>query len=115
MSEIIAENSQVKAHREEQELKQAIRQDVEKRWKARSELVAHIAMYIIIIGSMWIIWFALRGRFAWPALPTVIWGIVVLSHGMNYHNRHGGGAQNRAIQLEREVERTYTKIKQRQG
>lgn len=93
------------------ELWQEARANVEHRQKARMELIIHIIMYIVLIGSMWVIWFALRGRFAWPALPTIVWGVALFFHGLSYRNDYGAGAHKRREQTRKAISAEYERLK----
>lgn len=56
-------------------------------WKlaqARASFRSHIAIYVIMVGVFWAIWFftgAERGKgLPWPAWPMLGWGIGVAFH-----------------------------------
>lgn len=93
------------------QLRQEARANIEKKQKARMELIIHITMYVVLIASLWVIWFALRGRFAWPALPTIIWGIALFFHGLSYRNDHGAGAHKRRQQTQKAIEAEFERLK----
>lgn len=42
----------------------------------------HLTYYILINAFFWLIWLANGGMsiYAWPAYPTIIWGIILLIH-----------------------------------
>ena len=82
-----------------------IRRSVEKKYKARTELVQHAITYLLINPFLWAIWLFTGTSFPWPIFVTASWGIGMLSHYVDYYNKHGKGAQKREEAIEAEVMR----------
>lgn len=98
--------------KQERKTKYQIRLEVEKRWKARNEVIVHLVLFVAVMGTLWLVWFQLNGRnMIWPLLLTTVWGLAVVGHGLTYYQSYGGGAKRRAQQLEREVEAIYQRQK----
>ncbi|HRE37403.1 MAG TPA: 2TM domain-containing protein [Chitinophagaceae bacterium] len=53
--------------------------------KAISGFKAHVSIYIVIVGLLWIIWLIKGGLdiHPWPVYPTVAWGIGLFFHYMS--------------------------------
>jgi len=48
--------------------------------KKRVNFRAHLIVYCIIIGTLWLIWFLTERQYIWPIWPTAGWGIGLLFH-----------------------------------
>ncbi len=93
----------------------AIRQEVEHRFKRRYAFFTHIAVYTVVSIVLWVIYglsanMTVYGvvpfwRFPWPLVVMAGWGIGLVAHGMNYYIRYGDGAIRRRQAVEREIER----------
>lgn len=55
----------------------ALRQQAEKRLKARRDLGAHILSYVLVNGFLVVIWYMTSNgeTFFWPIFPLLGWGI----------------------------------------
>ncbi len=84
-----------------------IRLRVEKRIKARQELIAHAAVYIMVNALLWVIWLLASGGedFAWPLIVMFGWGIGMVAHLIDYNQQYGRGAQNKEREIQRELAR----------
>jgi hypothetical protein len=53
--------------------------------KALKSFRIHLSFYIIIIGILWLVWLMYGGMsiHAWPAYPTVVWGVILFIHYIN--------------------------------
>jgi 2TM domain len=84
-----------------------IRQRVEKRFKKRQELIIHSIAFVLGNIMVWTIFGLTGGRFPWPLLVTLSWGMGLLGHALYYNIEYGSGAQRREAAIEREVEREH--------
>ncbi len=82
-----------------------IRRRIEKRYEARGALMQHAISYLMTNIILWAIWLFTVTSFPWPLFVTGFWGIGLLSHFVDYHNKHGKGAQKRQEEIEAEVMR----------
>ena len=82
-----------------------IRRKIEKRYEARGALIQHAISYLLTNIVLWAIWLFTIASFPWPFFVTGFWGIGLLSHFVDYHNKHGKGAQKRQEEIEAEVVR----------
>ncbi len=53
-----------------------LRQEAHKRVDFRR----HLAVYTIIIGALWLIWFFTGSAYPWPVWPMIGWGIGLVFH-----------------------------------
>lgn len=82
-----------------------IRRRVEAKYDERNALLIHFVSYAAVNILVWVIWLFATGGFPWPLFVTFFWGIGMLSHYVDYYNKHGGGARKREAQIEAEVTR----------
>ena len=82
-----------------------IRRKIEKRYEARGAMIQHAISYLLTNIVLWAIWLFTIASFPWPLFVTGFWGIGLLSHFVDYHNKHGKGAQKRQEEIEAEVVR----------
>ena len=84
---------------------EVIRRRVQKKLKARSEFLQHLAVYLSINAMLWIIWAAARGGFPWPIFVSASWGIGILSQYIDYYYKHGRGADQGEAEVASEITR----------
>jgi len=48
--------------------------------KKRVEFRAHIIVFLVTMGALWIIWYFTGHGYPWPIWPMAIWGIGVVFH-----------------------------------
>ena len=88
-----------------------IRQRVEKRIKARQELVQHFVAYVLVNILLWVIWGGTGSwwggvfAFPWPLIVMLGWGIGLFAHVMEYNSKHGAGAARQEREIQRELDR----------
>jgi serine/threonine protein kinase len=88
-----------------------IRRRVEKRIKARQELMQHFVAYVLVNALLWVIWGASGSWFGgiftipWPLIVMLGWGIGLIAHLMEYNNKYGAGAARKEREIQRELER----------
>jgi len=88
-----------------------IRRRVEKRIKARQELLQHAVAYVLVNALLWVIWGASGSWFGgiftipWPLIVMLGWGIGMIAHLMEYNNKYGAGAARKEREIQRELER----------
>lgn len=97
-----------------------IRTRVEKRFKARQELLIHFAAFVLGNLLVWFIYIAAAGgmvlpgerggeltgiTFPWPLIVTFGWGIGIVAHAIEYYNKHAGGHERRERAIQQEIER----------
>lgn len=82
-----------------------IRRRVQKKLKARSEFLQHLAVYLSINLMLWIIWVAARGGFPWPIFVSLPWGIGIMSQYIDYYYKHGRGADQGEAEVASEITR----------
>lgn len=82
-----------------------IRRRVQKKLKARSEFLQHLAVYLSINLMFWIIYAAARGGFPWPIFISAPWGIGILSQYIDYYYKHGRGADQGEAEVASEITR----------
>lgn len=70
-----------------------IRQRVEKKFKARRDLAQHLAVYLVVNSLLWLVWSFWTSPFPWPVFASGFWGIGLVSHYIDFHYRHGRGAE----------------------
>ncbi len=92
-------------HKNAHDLEAITRRKVEQRYDARQELLQHALPFVIVNVVLWGIWLTSGAGFPWPIFVTGGWGIGFLSHGLDYYNKHGRGAQKREAEIEAEVQR----------
>ena len=88
-----------------EDIREEIRDRVEKKYQERSGLIQHVISYVAVNFMLWVIWLVTGQSFPWPIFVMVFWGIGMLSHFVSYYNEHGGGARRREAQIEAEVAR----------
>lgn len=82
-----------------------IRRKVNKKYAERSALTQHAIAYLMTNLALWAIWLFTSASFPWPIFVTFFWGIGMLSHYVDYSNKHGRGARKREAEVESEVGR----------
>ena len=98
-----------------------IRREVKKRMAAWRSFRNHLISYLVINLLLWLIWANDAGLFTsggmdmgymwgsgdfpWPLWVTLSWGIGVVSQGIGYYSRYGGGHQRFERAVDREIER----------
>ena len=82
-----------------------IRLRIQKKLKARSELLQHLAVYLSVNVMLWMIWAFARGGFPWPIFVSASWGIGVLSQYIDYYFKHGRGADQGEAEVASEITR----------
>ncbi len=82
-----------------------IRQRVQKKLNARSEFLQHLTAYLAINGFCWLLWFFNLTAFPWPVFVTAFWGIGIVNHYLDYHYKHGRGADRGEEEIESEITR----------
>ncbi|MFN8378297.1 MAG: 2TM domain-containing protein [Anaerolineae bacterium] len=71
-------------------------------WRRRAELGRQDVYFVLVNGILWAIWATMTpNQPAWPLIPTVLWGFILLMGAMGM--RRGQASQPDTI--EREVER----------
>lgn len=48
--------------------------------KKRVEFRAHLIVYCIVNGMLWIVWYLAGGNYPWPIWPTAGWGVGLIFH-----------------------------------
>ncbi len=98
-----------------------IRREVKKRLEAWRGFRNNLIAYLVVNLFLWLIWASGEGLFfnggidmghmwasgdiPWPLWVTLGWGIGVVSHGVSYYSRYGGGHRRFEKAVDREVER----------
>ena len=82
-----------------------IRRRIEKKLRARSDLIKHLIVYAVINGIMWALWLESRADFPWAIFVSGPWGIGLLSQYIEYYYRHGRGADRGEAEIEQEITR----------
>ena len=82
-----------------------IRRRIQRKLKARSGFLQHLAIYLSINLMFWVIWVAHRGGFPWPIFVSAPWGIGILSQYIDYYYKHGRGADQGEAEVASEVTR----------
>ena len=83
-----------------------IRQRVEKKLRARRDLVQHFAVYLTVNGIFWLMYLLSGGfGFPWPIFVSGFWGIGLVSQSVEFYYKHGAGAEKREAEIEREITR----------
>ena len=90
---------------------EAIRARVEKRLKARSEVMMHFISFLLGNAMVWVIYLLTSpGGHPWPLYVTMGWGIGIFAHMMGYYNEHGRGRERHEEQMQREIERERQRL-----
>ncbi len=87
----------------------AIRKRVEKRYKAKQELIIHIASYVATNIGLWWFFGNIGGQW-WLPWVTLGWGIGVVVNFFDYYNKYGGGVERREAEIQREIEREKERL-----
>ncbi|MFC1959620.1 protein kinase [Chloroflexota bacterium] len=84
-----------------------VRQRIEARIEARRELFTHLGIFVMVMALLWVIWLLTTGvgGFPWPLIVMFGWGIGIVAHIFEYYNTHGGGADRREAEIQRELDR----------
>lgn len=86
-----------------------LRLQIEKRMKARQEIMGHLTAYVLVNAMLWVIYLMTTpGGHPWPLYPMMGWGIGVFFHLLAYSSQHGNRHEAR---VQRELDREY----ERQG
>lgn len=118
----IAEQIEGKVKNAEPKLTQEeiIRQRIEKKLHARREIAQHLFVYVIVNSFLWLLYLSsidalsiftgtpistIDFGFPWPIFPTGFWGMGVVMQYIEYHYKHGGGADKREAEIEEEISR----------
>ena len=48
--------------------------------RKRVDFRAHLIVYFVVIGALWLIWFFTGASYPWPIWPMTGWGIGVVFH-----------------------------------
>ena len=86
-------------------VEELIRRRVHKKLKARSELIQHLTVYLAVNAVLWSIWLFGRGGFPWPLFVAVFWGIGMVNHYVDFHYKHGRGADSGEEEVASEITR----------
>ena len=92
-----------------------IRRRVEAKYEERNGLLIHLITYGAVNVMLWLIWLSSIGGFPWPLFVTFFWGIGMAAHGLDYYNKHGGGAEKREARIQEEVQRHLERFEERES
>ncbi len=81
-----------------------LRRKIEKRLKEQQEFRTHVVIYIMVNLMLWFIWLVTGAGFPWPFFPMFGWGIGIVAHYMEYHQKYGAGAEKRERLIQQELE-----------
>jgi len=82
-----------------------LRRAAEKRVEARTGLVTHLTLYVIVNAGLVIIWLLTHAGYPWFVWPLLGWGVGVAGHLLTYFLGPGSKSQERAV--ERELRRLH--------
>ena len=66
---------------------QALRARAVKRWKKQRDFRIHLLMYLLVNGSLIVIWAMTGAGFFWPMFVIVAWGIGVAANAWDVYSR----------------------------
>lgn len=66
---------------------QDLRSRAVKRWKKQRDFRIHLLMYLMVNGSLMVIWAVTGAGFFWPVFPIVAWGIGVAAAAWDAYSR----------------------------
>jgi len=107
-----------------------IRQRVEQKLHARREIFQHLVVYMVINTGLWFLFLSSSGvfdvfsgmpisdidlGFPWPIFPTVFWGMGLVMQYIEYHYKHGQGADKREEEIQAEITRQMRLSQMRQA
>jgi hypothetical protein len=98
-----------------------IRKQIEKKLLKRRELLQHLVAYVTVNSVLWFIYLSTSDflgeifngtplgsidfGFPWPIFPLVFWGMGMVMHYLEYHEKYGAGADKREDEIQREISR----------
>ena len=116
----IAEQIETKTKKPQPTQEEIIRERIEKKLHARREMMQHLFVYMVVNSLLWFLYLSsidamsifsgtpiatLDFGFPWPLFPTGFWGMGVVIQYIEYHYKHGGGAERREEEIEQEISR----------
>ena len=66
---------------------EALRARAVKRWKKQRDFRIHLLMYLLVNGSLIVIWAMTGAGFFWPVFPIIGWGIGVAANAWDVFSR----------------------------
>ena len=116
VSEIAAHiESKIKKPRPQPTEEELIRQRIEKKLRARRDLMQHLAVYVTVNSIFWLMYLSSGDfGFPWPMFITGFWGIGVVSQYIEFYYKHGRGAEKREDEIEEEITRQMRRSQVRQ-
>ena len=84
---------------------EALRARAVKRWKKQRDFRIHLLMYLMVNGSLVVIWAMTGSGFFWPVFPIVAWGIGVVAAAWD--------AYSRDVPTETEIRREMDRLRTR--
>jgi serine/threonine protein kinase len=116
----IAEQIEGKTKAPQPTQEEIIRERIEKKLHARREMIQHLFVYVMVNSMLWLLYLSsidamsifsgtpiatIDFGFPWPIFPTGFWGIGVVMQYVEYHYKHGSGAEKREEEIEQEISR----------
>jgi hypothetical protein len=77
--------------------------------RKRVEFRSHLIVYVVIIGTLWLIWFLTGQGYMWPVWPMAGWGAGLVFHYVFEYR------SNRLLSEEEEYERLKRKMEGKTG
>ena len=77
--------------------------------RKRVEFRSHLIVYVVIIGTLWLIWFLTGQGYMWPVWPMAGWGVGLVFHYVFEYR------SNRLLSEEEEFERLKRKMEGKTG
>lgn len=92
-----------------------IRKRVEAKLEKRRELTIHIVVFVMANVMLWLLYlmindFTIPDRLPWALWITVLWGMGLVGHYMDYYYNHGAGHERYERLIDEEVERERQKL-----
>jgi hypothetical protein len=78
-----------------------LREAAVERLEKRQDFHAHLLVYTLFIGLLWVIWALIGAGFPWPLIVMGGWGVGLLMHAYDVYGRRPIAEQD----VEREIER----------
>jgi hypothetical protein len=97
--------------RPDRDREEEIRQFVEEKFKARSDMYTTFGIFVLVSIMLWAIWgLTSFGGFPWPFIPMM--GFVIAAWAMisDYYSKYGGGHARRERMVQREIERERERL-----
>lgn len=125
----IAEQIEGKTKKPQPTQEEIIRERIEKKLHARREMMQHLFVYVMVNSLLWFLYLSsidamsifsgtpiatIDFGFPWPIFPTGFWGMGVVMQYIEYHYKHGMGADKREEEIQQEISRQMMRTQMRE-